>query len=60
MKKYFTGFIVGLILGSVTSVFAARLVGGNGYLIGWDVSIDGETVCSDPFIWASTKEIDCD
>jgi hypothetical protein len=39
---------------------AAQIVGGNGYMIGWDIQKDGETICSDPFVWTATKEIDCD
>jgi hypothetical protein len=33
MKKYLTGFICGILVGAAGSVFAARIVGGNGYLM---------------------------
>lgn len=37
-----------------------RVIGGNGYLMGYDVVVNGETICSDPFVWTVTKEIECD
>lgn len=38
-----------------------RLVGDDGYLSGWDVTdSNGETVCSDPYVWHSTSELECD
>jgi len=60
MKKFWFGLALGLIVGASTSSVAAQLVGNNGYLMGWDVQVNGETVCSDPFIWTGTKEIECD
>jgi len=36
-------------------------VGGDGYLLTWDITNqDGETLCSDPFVWTGTKEIECE
>lgn len=59
MKKYLIGFIFGLLFGSITSVLAARVIG-SGYLIGWDVTVNGDHVCNDPYIHARTMEIECD
>lgn len=60
MKKFILGFILGLLFGVVTAAYAAKIVGNNGYLIGWDVNYKGEIICSDPYIWTSTREIECD
>ena len=45
---------------SVRFMNAAQVVGTNGYLTGWSVTKDGDEVCSDPYIWTSTREIECD
>lgn len=29
------------------------------YLWGWDVVKDGSIICSNPYVWTITKEIDC-
>ena len=60
MKKFIAGFIAGLATALVVSAFAARLVGSDGFLTGWDITKDGEEICSDPYVWTSTKEIECD
>jgi len=40
---------------------AARVVGENGYLIGWDIEDqNGNVLCSDPYVWTSTREIECE
>ena len=60
MRRFYIGVAVGLLFGAGGTAAAAQLVGGNGFLMGWEVQLNGETVCSDPYIWASLKEIDCD
>lgn len=60
MKTFIAGFLVGLATALAVTAFAAAVVGSNGYLQGWDITKDGEQVCSDPYIWVSTKEIECD
>ena len=58
--KFFLGLAIGLAAGTTTTAYAAKLVGDTGYLFGWQVTIDGDEVCSDPYIWTATKEIECD
>jgi len=59
-KAFIVGFFAGVICTIVVAANAAKIVGDNGYLIGWDVTADGEEVCSDPYIWPATMEIECD
>ena len=59
MKQFFAGIILGLAIGASASAGAA-VCAGTGYALGWEVQKDGETLCSDPYIWAGTKEIECD
>lgn len=60
MRRALVGFIAGIFVGAAATSFAAKMVGGNGYLIGWTVDVGDEEVCSDPYIWHSTKQIECD
>ena len=59
MKNFLLGIIVGLAIGTVTISFASQIIGGDGWLMGWDVSYNGDTICSDPYIWTSVREIEC-
>ena len=58
MRHFIYGLITGIGIATATAAYAASLVG-SGYLFGWDVTVDGDRVCSDPYIWSSVKEIDC-
>ncbi len=58
--QFLSGVIVGLVLGSAIAALAAQVVGSNGYLNGWDVTRDGETICSDPYVYVGSREIECD
>ena len=31
-----------------------------GYLMGWDIKKERETICSDPYVGVDQKEIECD
>lgn len=59
--RWFTcGYLAGVITALAMSAMAARLVGGNGYLQGWEVTVGGEAVCFDLYVHAGTREIECD
>ncbi|MCH8180223.1 MAG: hypothetical protein IIA02_10635 [Proteobacteria bacterium] len=60
MKRFIFGMIFGALLGAGGFSWAAKVVGGNGYLTGWSVTVNGEEACSAPYIWLSTREIECD
>jgi hypothetical protein len=57
--RFISGLIVGILLGTAMTAFAAGVFG-DGYLMGWSVSKDGEEVCNDPYVLPGTKEIECD
>lgn len=60
MRKYITGFIIGLAMGTVVPAAAATIVGSTGYLSGWTVTKDGDEICYMPYVWTSIREIECD
>jgi hypothetical protein len=60
MKQVLVGFIIGMALGTAVTSYAAKLVGENGYLRGWTVTVDREEVCSDPYVHVYSKEIECE
>lgn len=59
MRPFFAGLVIGIGIATTTFTYAATLVG-TGYLMGWDVTVNGETVCTDPYVWTGTREIECD
>lgn len=58
LLHFVIGFLVGLLLGAVTTA-AAHL--SQGYLNGWDVvRKDGGIICQDPYIYPNVREIECE
>lgn len=61
MRNFLLGLGAGLVIGLAgTAASAARIVGDTGYLMGWSVTVSGDEVCSDPYVWTATREIECD
>ena len=60
MRNFIYGLIAGTSISAASVAYAAELVHGSGYLFGWDVMINGEIACSDPFVWPAFREIECD
>jgi hypothetical protein len=58
--RFATGMVVGLALGMSATAFAVVLAGDSGYASGWSVTKDGEEICSDPYVWVSSREIECE
>lgn len=59
MRKVSLGFAIGLALGTVVPAAAATIVGRTGYLFGWEVVVGGRTACYDPYVWVSSRQIEC-
>ena len=57
--KFIGGLVLGLVLGVTGSSIAAQVVGEDGWLTGFDVTLGGEIVCSDPYVYVSHGEIGC-
>ena len=62
MKNFIIGFFLGgLLLGSASAVVSPKIVGGDGYLYGYEVvNEDGDELCSDPWVYTSSKSITCE
>jgi hypothetical protein len=60
VRRFILGFLLGALLGGVGAAAATGVIGRNGYLLGWSVTKDGDTVCDQPFVWTATHEIECD
>jgi len=59
MKQFIFGVVLGLTLGLLGTAVAARVVGFDGYLPGWAVTIQGDTLCTNPYVWNVTRHIEC-
>lgn len=60
MRTLLVGVVIGVFFGATGTALAARVVGDQGFLLGWDVKVGSEVVCRDPYVWPTLQEIDCD
>ena len=60
MRNFVLGLFVGIGIAAAAGVYAAAVVGGNGWLVGWDVIINNSVVCSDPYVRTGVREIECE
>jgi hypothetical protein len=59
MRNFLLGLATGVSIAVGAHAWAAGVFG-DGYLAGWDVVMGGDTVCSDPYVWLGSHEIECD
>ena len=59
MRNFIFGLILGVGLATISTAYAISTLK-TGYFFGWEVTQDGNVVCSDPFIWPGVREIECD
>ena len=60
MNRFGIGLAVGLALGSVGAALAYPLArDGDHYETGWTVLVRGETLCLDPYVRPTEREIEC-
>ena len=60
MRKFLVGLAAGLTMGAAGAASAAQLIGRTGYLAGWTVTKGGEELCSMPYVWTASREIECE
>lgn len=60
MRNLAIGLTTGLLVGFAGTALAAQFVREVGYLSGWFVIMNGETLCADPYVWPVSHEIECD
>lgn len=65
-KPALVWMMVGSMLGSWTNARSGpaepRMTGTDGYLTAWDIRSleNADIVCSEPYVWIRTREIECD
>jgi hypothetical protein len=60
MKRFGLGLAIGLALGSAGAALAYPLArDGDHYETGWTVLVRGETLCLDPYVRPTEREIEC-
>ena len=59
MRPFLAGLVSGLVLGAAATALGAKIVG-DGNLDGWRVHHGGTTICDDPYVYSSAREIECE
>ena len=60
MGKFFSGVVLGVLLGSAVGALATAVgMGQDRYWTGWTVSKNGEEICNNPYIWNGNQQIEC-